>query len=250
MSAAASNHPLWEQLSDLKANYKWIDLTHELSAETPHWYGFKPLGIEKLFDFDVAPMKVFQYTTPGQYGTHVDVPGHFDAKGRLMEAIPVSEMAFPLCVIDKSKAVAANNDYALTKADVLEWETEYGEIPEGAFVAFRSDWSKHKPEEYENKDAAGVSHYPGWDIEALKFLVDVRDVAAVGHETPDTDSAVTGSTVGFIGEDYVLDHGKLNVELIKNLDQVPPVGAIVFDTFPRIKGGTGFTSRVFAIAPK
>ncbi|MDR0722963.1 MAG: cyclase family protein, partial [Treponema sp.] len=98
--------------------------------------------------------------------------------------------------------------------------------------------------------ATGAAHYPGWDIEALQFLIDVRNVAAVGHETPDTDSAVTGATVGFIGEDYVLDQGKLNVELLKNLDQVPPVGAIVFDTFPRIKGGTGFTSRVFAIAPK
>ncbi|MDR0760558.1 MAG: hypothetical protein LBF74_10695, partial [Treponema sp.] len=70
-----------------------------------------------------------------------------------------------------------------------------------------------------------------------------------GHETPDTDSAVTGAALGFMGEDYVLDHGNLNVELLKNLDQVPTVGVIVFDAFPRIKGGTGFTSRVFAIAP-
>jgi kynurenine formamidase len=53
-----------------------------------------------------------------------------------------------------------------------------------------------------------------------------------------------------IGEDYILDRGKLNVELLKNLDRLPPVGAIVFVTFPILKDGVGFTSRVFAIAPK
>jgi kynurenine formamidase len=250
MSAAALNHPLWEKLSDLKTNYKWVDLTHELSAETPHWYGFKPLGTEKLFDLDVAPMKVFQYTMPGQYGTHADVPGHFDPKGRLMEAIPVSEMAYPLCVIDKSKAVAANSDYALTKDDVLEWEAEYGEIPEGAFVVFRSDWSKRPAANFDNNDAEGHAHYPGWDLDCVKWLADVRHVGAIGHETPDTDPAACEAQTGFLAEDYILKADKLNVELMKDLDQVPAVGAIAFVTFPKLKGGTGFPTRVFAVCPK
>jgi kynurenine formamidase len=245
-----SNTTLWNRLKELKADYKWIDLTHELSDQTPHWYGFQPLGVKKLFDFDVAPMKVFEYTVAGQYGTHADVPSHFDANGRSMEAIGVDELAFPLCVIDKSEEAARNSDYALTKEDVMNWEKEHGEIPAGAFVAFRSDWWKREPSEFDNKDADGKAHYPGWDLECVKWLADVRKVGAIGHETPDTDPAACEAQTGFLAESYILKAGRLNVELMKNLDQLPPVGAIVFVVFPRLKGGTGFPTRVFAVAPK
>ncbi|MDR1650398.1 MAG: cyclase family protein [Synergistaceae bacterium] len=250
MSSPARTLSLWQQLSDLKSNCKWIDLTHELSPETPHWYGFQPLGVKKLFDFDAAPMKVFEYTLPGQYGTHVDVPSHFDANGRSMEAIGADELAFPICVIDKSKESAANHDYALTKEDVLAWEAEYGQIPEGAFVAFRSDWSHRKPSEIDNNDSEGKAHYPGWDLDCVKWLADERRVGAIGHETPDTDPAACEAQTGFLAEAYILKAGRLNVELLKNLDQLPPVGAVVFVVFPRLRGGTGFPARVFAIAPK
>jgi kynurenine formamidase len=243
---------LWQELARLKTAYRWVDLSFEVSPDTPHWYGFDPLAVKPLYTFENTDgvFLAYQYTLSGQYGTHTDFPGHFDPAGRLQDDYGPLEFAYPLIVLDKSGAVAANPDYPLTKQDVLDFEKTYGPIPEGAFVAFRSDWSKRSPAEYENKDAAGNAHYPGWDLEALRYLVETRNVAAIGHETPDTDSAVTGATVGFIGEDYVLDHGKLNVELLRNLDQAPPIGAIVFDTFPRIKGGTGFTSRVFAIVPK
>jgi kynurenine formamidase len=243
---------LWQELARLKSEYRWVDLSLELSPETPHWHGFDPLAIKPLYTFENTDgvFLAYQYTLSGQYGTHTDFPGHFDPSGRLADDYGVQELAYPLVVIDKSAAVAGNPDYVLSKEDILEFEKAQGPIPAGSFVAFRSDWSKRSPAEYENKDAGGNSHYPGWDLEALKYLVDVRNVAAVGHETPDTDSSITGNTVGFVGEDYVLDRGKLNVELLKNLDQVPPVGAIVFVTFPNLKGGTGFTSRVFAIAPK
>ncbi|GBR72318.1 putative cyclase, partial [Candidatus Termititenax spirochaetophilus] len=78
-----------------------------------------------------------------------------------------------------------------------------------------------------------------------------RNIAGIGHETPDTDAAAVGnSDVGMIGENYILDQGRLNVELLKNLDQLPATGAIIFITYPNIKDGVGFTSRVFAIAQK
>jgi len=250
MSDAPKNHALWNQLSELKAKYKWVDLTHELGPETPHWYGFQPLAGKILFDFDAAPMKVYEYTVAGQYGTHADVPGHFDPDGRLMHEIRVDELAFPLCVVDKSGAVAGNHDYALTKQDILDWEAVHGEIPAGAFVAFRSDCSKRAAAEYDNKDTDGNAHYPGWDLDCVKWLSDVRGVGAIGHETSDTDPANRQAEIGFAAEDYILRKDKLNVEVMKNLDQVPPVGSIIFVVFPKLKGGTGFPTRCFAICPK
>jgi kynurenine formamidase len=252
--------PLWDQLTDLQQNYKWIDLSFEVSPDTVHWWGFDPLTVTPKYTFegtfedfggiDSNSFAAFLYTLPGQYGTHTDFPGHFDPKGRKIDSYSVKDFAYKLVVIDKSGAVAANPDYALTKQDVLDWEKANGAIPADSFVAFRSDWSKRSAADYEAIDADGNSHYPGWDIEALKYLIDQRNIAVIGHETPDTDPALVGNgDAGMIGENYILNKGKLNVELLRNLDKIPATGAIVFITFPNIKDGVGFTSRVFAITP-
>jgi kynurenine formamidase len=245
-------HELWDTLARLKDGFRWVDLSFELSPETPHWQGFKPLDVTPLYTFENTD-GVFcanQYTLSGQYGTHIDFPRHFDPKGRLAHEYGVQDMAYPLVVIDKSGEVKANPDYELSKEDVVEFEKVHGPVPAGSFVVFRSDWSKRTAEEYENKDAEGNSHFPGWDIGALKYLIGERNVAVIGHETPDTDSAKSGNAVGMVCEDYVLKHGRLNVELLKGLDQLPAMGAVAFITFPNLKDGVGFTSRVFAIAPK
>jgi kynurenine formamidase len=243
---------LWNELARWKAEYRWVDLSFELSPDTPHWHGFDPLGVKALYTFEGTGnvFQSFQYTIPGQYGTHTDFPRHFDPKGRFAHEFGVQDMAYPLAVIDKSAAVAADADYRLTKRDVLDWEAAYGRVPAGAFVAFRSDWSKRAAAAYDNSDADGNAHYPGWDLGALKYLLDERGAAAIGHETPDTDSAAGAADSGMICEDFVLKRGRLNVELMANLDQVPPVGAIVFVAFPNVKDGVGFNSRVFAVAPK
>lgn len=246
-----ANLTLWDQLKELKSGkYVWVDLTHEFSADTPHWHGFEPLGARILFDFPAAPMKVHEYTFPGQYGTHVDVPSHFDPDGRDASEILITEFAYPLCVVDKSDACKENADYALTIDDILEWEKTHGRVPEGAFVAFRSDWYKRTAATFDNRDADGNAHYPGWDLETVKWLVAERNIGSIGHETSDTDPAVRQPDIGFAAEDYILRQDKIQIELLAHLDEVPPVGAIIFCTFPKLKGGTGFPARCFAIYPK
>ena len=137
-----ANLALWNLVSELKSEkYKWVDLTHELSPETPHWYGFNPLEAKLLFDYVegtpedmMAPMRCFQVSVASQYGTHVDVPRHFWGDGRSMESIDVTEMVMPLVVVDKSKECAANPDFMLTIDDLKAWEAEYGQIPAGSFL--------------------------------------------------------------------------------------------------------------------
>jgi len=183
-----ANLTLWEQIKELKSpKYKWVDLTHELSPETPHWFGFKPLQADLLFDYAegtpedmMAPMRCIQYSVASQYGTHTDVPRHFWGSGRDMSAITVQELMYPLVVIDKSAECAANPDFMLTVDDLKAWEAQYGRIPEGAFVAFRSDWYK-KPN-LDNPDENGVPHYPGWDKAAIQWLGGGRNIGATGPE--------------------------------------------------------------------
>ena len=169
---------LWDTLKELKSpKYKWVDLTHELSPDTPLLYGFKPLQADLLFDYEPdtpdymkASMRCFQYSFASQYGTHTDVPRHFWGNGRAMHEITVQELVYPLVVIDKSAECAANPDFMLKTADLESWEAEHGRIPEGAFVAFRSDWYK-KPN-LDNPDENGVPHYPGWDKTDIQWIVE------------------------------------------------------------------------------
>ena len=128
-----ANLTLWEQIKELKSpKYKWVDLTHELSPETPHWFGFKPLQADLLFDYAegtpedmMAPMRCIQYSVASQYGTHTDVPRHFWGSGRGMSAITVQELMYPLVVIDKSAECAANPDFMLTVDDLKAWEAQW-----------------------------------------------------------------------------------------------------------------------------
>lgn len=246
-----NNLNLWEELNKLKETCKWVDLSHEVSSDTPHWHGFGSLKSSTLYDIEKDGFTTHTYEIVGQYGTHVDAPIHFVKGGRTLDTLTPEDMVLPLCVIDKSKEVEKNNDFAVTLQDILEWESVNGKIPAGSFVAFMSNWSKRANQEaMENKDENGVKHYPGWSMEALEFLVKERNVAAIGHEQADTDPAFIAQNEGMIGEYYILSAGKYQIELLKNLDLCPATGAVIFCTFPKIKDGTGFTARCFAICPK
>ena len=51
-------------------------------------------------------------------------------------------------------------------------------------------------------------------------------------------------------EQYILGVDRFQIEVMKNLDKLPPVGGIIFTTFPNIKGGVGSPARCFAIVPE
>ncbi len=249
---------LWDLVAELKGErYRWVDLTHTLSAQTPHWYGFSPFASKLLFDYlpgtpdaMAAPMRCYEYSVASQYGTHVDAPRHFWATGRALDAIGPSELVMPLCVIDRHEECAADPDYVLTTDDLTAWEDEHGRIPEGSFVAFRSDWSRKS--DLENKDASGQPHYPGWSLDAIRWLVHERNIAAIGHEPADTDPARVTTREGFYpypAEQYILAEGRFQIEVMDHLDGVPETGAIIVCAFPKLLDGVGYPARCFAICP-
>ena len=117
-------------------------------------------------------------------------------------------------------------------------------------MALRSNWYK-KPN-LDNPDENGQPHYPGWALDTIKFLVEERNVAAIGHEPADTDpSYVTTKedAYPYPGEQYILSVDRFQIEVMRNLDQVPATGAVIFTVCPRLKEGTGFSTRCFAICP-
>lgn len=107
-------------LNELK-QMKWIDLSHEFGENTPRWPGFESLRKEIKLEFGEYPVRAYQYSFPGQYGTHVDVPGHADVNGRTLEKIDIKECVLPLCVINCSDKVKMNSDYALSLDDIHDY---------------------------------------------------------------------------------------------------------------------------------
>lgn len=230
---------------------KWVDLTHTFGTESPHFSAFDHAEFKTLFTHEDG-FFAQQFSFAGQYGTHIDAPIHFVPNRRYLEELTLKELVLPLVVIDKSQEVAKNPDFVLSVGDILQFEEEYGTIEAGSFVALRTDWSKRWPnvEAFNNKDAEGKNHAPGWGLEALKFLFEERRIKAIGHETFDTDASTDYQKNGkLVGEYYVLDQDTYQIELLTNLDQVPAKGAIIFNIVAKPEKASGFPVRSFAILP-
>lgn len=243
------DHPLWQLCRTLHSS-TFVDLSHAFDATTPRFAGHPPMQVRQIAELGADGYAAEVYTLAGQTGTHLDAPSHM-SRGRAVDAIPCREMVAPLVAFDISAKAAENADYELSVADVLAWEESHGEVPAGAFAALASGWSQRWPDQaaMENADGDGAWHWPGWSLEALALLFEERGILACGHETLSTDSGAKTHAGDYRGEVYILARDAYQVELLANLQEVPPAGAIVFVTVPKIRAGTGFPARVFAVVP-
>ena len=229
----------------------FVDLTHAFGPSTPHWKGFGVEKVTELYTIKKDGFLVQQFTHVGQWGTHIDTPAHFHQGLRTADQIDPKEMLLPLVVLEVHEKVAKNPDYVIALSDLHDWESQHGRIPEHAFVAMRTDWSKRWPDDaaMQNRDKAGIAHYPGWSKEVLKFLYEDRNITASGHETTDTDPGLATTKDDYSLESYVLGLNHYQIEMLANLDRVPEAGALVMVSWPKPEGGTGFPARVVAILP-
>ena len=71
----------------------------------------------------------------------------------------------------------------------------------------------------------------------------ISTIVSVATTEVDGISAIAGNS-GLLGK------GKLQIEVLQNLDRVAPAGALLVAAWPRIEGATGLPVRVLAITPK
>jgi kynurenine formamidase len=238
-----------DRVYSILAGKTFVDLTHSFGPDSPVWSGFGQAKMTPAVD----PKNNEPYTIPkdgfrstfyqmvGQYGTHVDPPAHFAENGITMDAIPLKQMVLPLVVLDDTPYLAKDPDHAFSLDDLRAWEKKNRRVPKGAFAALRTDMSKDwdsDPERFKR------SPFPAWSLETIKFLIEQRGVTAIGHESMDTDI-----TDKMESETYVLQHGHFQIEVMANLDKVPPKGALIIITWPKVKDGLGFPARAIAILP-
>ena len=251
-------YTLWNTLKDLRDNYEWVDLSHSMNNDSPVWSGIPAGSVEvgkTAFDWGNPMLEclIQTFKFPGQFGTHIDFPGHFVRGAALSDAFGIGNMLFPLCVIDITEKVKEDVHYAVTVDDIKAYEAKYGDIPDGAFVALRTDWYKNWPDMEKLSGIAedGSENFPGWSLPALQYIYETRNAAANGHETLDTDASAEAAKAGDLAcERYVLSKGKLQIEVLCRLDKVAPAGALLFAAWTNIEAATGLPVRAFAITPK
>ncbi len=241
-----------------------LDLTHAFGPGQPRDPEFDDEQRHQEMTIAHDGFDAFYHRIAGSWGTHVDAPAEMVAGGRTIDALPAEELVLPLVVFDISQAVAADSDRCLGRDDVREWEQRHGPVPAGCFAALRTDWSRRWPDidAMRNLDADGISHTPGWTLDALRHLLVERSVTAIGHETIDADPGMWTTAAGpdnasspesarrrYACEAYVLDHDRYQVELLTNLHTLPPTGAHIVVGVGKARHGTAFPARVLALLP-
>jgi len=237
-----------------------VDLTQTLSPDFPQIA--LPPEMGQCWPFRIEEISHYDERGPGWYwnnfscgehtGTHFDAPAHWISGRHLanntVDTLPLDAMVAPACVIDCHEQAAQDADYLLTVADIEAWEAVHGRIPSGSWVLMRTDWSKRTdPEAYQNFDETG-QHTPGPGTDAVRFLVEQRDVLGFGSEAIGTDA----------GQGYHLrppypchyfmhGAGRYGLQCLTNLDLLPATGSVLICPPLKIQKGSGSPLRVLAL---
>ncbi len=240
---------------------KIVDLTHTLDPDfpviilPPEFNQCARFRMEELsaYDHRGPAWKWHNLTLSEHTGTHFDAPSHWisgrDLPDNSVDTIAPEQFIGPVVVIDCSLDAARDEDFELTPPFISDWESNYGKIPNGCWVLMRTDWSKKSGHNYLNMREDGP-HSPGPTPEAIRFLIEERDIRGFGTETVGTDAGQGGHYNPPYPAHYFLHGaGKYGLQCLANLDQLPPTGAILLAAPLKIKDGTGSPLRVMAMVP-
>ena len=231
----------------------WIDLTHEYSEETVYWPTSSTFQLDTVFVGEAEGgyyYEAYSLTTAEHGGTHLDAPIHFFEGGQTVEEIGIDQLTGKAVVIDVSDQVSQNRDYQIQPSDITEWEREYEPIPSGSIVLFYTGMSVHWPdaEAYlgtanRGEEALSELSFPGIHPDAAQWLVDNRNIRAVGLDTASLDY---GQSELYETHQILFEHNIPGFENVANLDQLPATGAYVIALPMKIKEGSGAPLRIIA----
>ncbi len=223
-----------------------LDLSHEISDKTPAYDLKDKFEAHTAATYEKDGYFARTFCMPEHFGTHLDAPAHF-ARGRwTVDQIPPERLVAPLVVIDVSPQVDKDSDYTVSMGDIGKWEQVNGRIPPGAVVVARTGWGMrwNSAEKYRNADAKGIMHFPGWSVEAARFLVENRDIYGLGIDTLSVDP---GPSTSFPVHKYTMARSVYHLENLANLSRAPEAGGTAVVASLKLQGGSGSPARVLVL---
>jgi kynurenine formamidase len=236
-----------------------VDLTQTLTPDfpiialPPELGQCAPFRLEEISRYNASgPAWYWNNFSMGEHtGTHFDAPIHWvsgkDLPNNAVDTIVAKNFIAPACVVDCSKESTADADFVLTVPFLEAWEGKHGRIDAGSWLFLRTDWSKRDARGYANLKEDGA-HTPGPAPEAVKWLVEERDVLGFGTETIGTDAGQAHHFVPpFPAHFYMHGKGRYGLQCMANLDLLPPKGAVIVAAPLKIRQGSGSPLRVLAL---
>jgi len=233
------------------AHNRLIDLSLPLNERTPVWPGERstPFRLETIDTLEKDGMLAKAFSMPEHMGTHIDAPNHFAAGQPGVDRIPATELFGPGVMIDMSLKAEQDADAMLTVSDLEAWERRHGPIPKGAIVLLQTGWGRHVENlaRYQNRDAVGKLHFPGYSPEGAEWLVREREIRGLGIDTMSVDR---GLSAKFEVHHVALKAGRYALENVTHLEELPPKGFGVIVAPIKIETGTGGPTRIWATVAK
>jgi kynurenine formamidase len=223
---------------------RFRDLSHVFRAGSPV-YTFDNPTRETVVTIPANGFYAQKWTFAEHSGTHLDAPGHFVVGNRLADELEPHELFAPIVVVDIADRVAGNPDAEVLPRDLRRFERRHGRIPDGAIVAMYSGWETRfdSQDAYRNADPSGVFHFPGFSLAAAEWLLERRNIRAIGVDTLSLDN---GPSTTFAVHVAVLGADRYGLENLRNLSAIPARGATAFVGLIPWEQGSGGPARVVA----
>lgn len=235
---------------------QWIDLSWAFDEESIYW----PTNIPFTHDTVFAGMteggyfySSFHFAAEEHGGTHFDAPIHFSKDGKTVDQISIEQLTGPGILVDVRSQAAEDRDYQITAEDLKAWEVQHGRIPDGAIVLFNTGFWKYYPDKltYTGTELTGQEgvdnlSFPGIHPDAATWLVENRNIKAVGLDTPSIDY---GKSKDFKTHRILFARGLTAYENLAKLDELPADGFWIMAFPMKIRGGSGAPLRIVAFLP-
>jgi kynurenine formamidase len=227
------------------AKKRFRDLTHTFREGFPVFVTGEEPQRETIANYATDGFYAQRWTLGEHSGTHMDAPGHFVPGGRLSPEITPRELLVPIVVVDISRRAAQDPDATVTIDDLRRFERRHGRIPRGALVAMDSGWADKvdNPLEFKGGTSFPNYHFPGFGEEAAMWLVERRNITAIGVDTMSLDP---GDSMTFPVHVNFLASDRYGIENLANLDRIPPRGALAYVGLIPWEEGSGGPCRVIA----
>jgi arylformamidase len=208
-----------------------VDLTHPLANDMPVYPGLPRPSFEPIARVESDGYAMSRYELLNHIGTHVDAPSHLVAGGDTLEDIALERLVCDAVTID----VAAREPGPLPREEL---EPHLDAIRPGDLVLLNSGNARNYGDE---------RYWTGWsypDAGASRALI-ARGISGVGFDGPSADPV---DTTDYGLHRIWLEAGRLILENLANLDQLPPRAPVVIAPM-RVAAANGAPVRALALLP-
>jgi kynurenine formamidase len=239
-----------------------VDLTAPLTSDTPLLQLPEQFGQTARFELeqisrydDAGPAWYWNNFRTGEHtGTHFDAPVHWvtGRDGEDVASVPASNLVGPAAVLDFSAEAGENPDFLVEIDHIEAWQKQHGPLPERGWLLVRTGWDtrSHSQEESLNADANGP-HTPGLSAECARWVAQESPVIGMGVETVGSDAGAAATfDPMFPCHSFMHGAGKYGLTQLRNLDRLPPTGAVLIASPLRIVNGSGSPARVLALVER